>query len=284
MEKTGDLLLLVRNDYTIFDEMRVTSDFKVFSDLRLAGVGMIGVVHATRAIDAIHRFIGRIELGLIPQVIDTVLYVSKGDISSILKVNYVVKVPSGMTQDDLSRPVIVITEHPSNEPKYEIYTFGDQVVVVPVTQEQDSGMSEETKNRVRDEISKFLGTENISVKMKGRGRALVNVPEPMMARLIGRKGASISELERKLGVRIDVEAKEQERDDKIDIIPVIKNRIIYLDTGKKNSSVNIYVDDIIILQAISSNKGIVRIKIDSGAGSAIQKAIKSGKSIKCSFP
>ncbi len=142
MEKTGDLLLLVRNDYTIFDEMRVTSDFKVFSDLRLAGVGMIGVVHATRAIDAIHRFIGRIELGLIPQVIDTVLYVSKGDISSILKVNYVVKVPSGMTQDDLSRPVIVITEHPSREPKYEIYTFGDQVVVVPVTQEQDSGMSE----------------------------------------------------------------------------------------------------------------------------------------------
>jgi ATPase len=284
MEKTGDLLLLVRNDYTIFDEMRVTSDFKVFSDLRLAGVGMIGVVHATRPIDAIHRFIGRIELGLIPQVIDTVLYVSKGDVSSILKVSYVVKVPSGMTQDDLSRPVIVITEHPSNEPKYEIYTFGDQVVVVPVTQEQDPAMSEESKNRVKDEISKFLGTENISVKMKGRSRVQVNVPEPMMARLIGRKGASISELERKLGVRIDVEANEQERDDKIDIIPVIKNRIIYLDTGKKNSSVNIYVDDIIILQAISSNKGIVRIKIDSGAGSAIQKAIKSGKSIKCSYP
>ena len=106
MEKTGDLLLLVRNDYTIFDEMRVTSDFKVFSDLRLAGVGMIGVVHATRPIDAIHRFIGRIELGLIPQVIDTVLYVSKGNISSILRVHYIVKVPSGMTQDDLAMTIL----------------------------------------------------------------------------------------------------------------------------------------------------------------------------------
>ncbi len=68
MERTGDILLLVREDYTVFDEMRVTSDFKVFSDLRLAGVGMIGVVHATRPIDALQRFIGRIELGLIPQV------------------------------------------------------------------------------------------------------------------------------------------------------------------------------------------------------------------------
>ncbi len=284
MEKTGDLLLLVRNDYTIFDEMRVTSDFKVFSDLRLAGVGMIGVVHATRPIDAIHRFIGRIELGLIPQVIDTVLYVSKGNISSILRVHYVVKVPSGMTQDDLARPVIVITEHPSSEPKFEIYTFGDQVVVVPVSQEQDSQSSEETKARVADEISNFLGTNHVEVKMKGSGKAVVRVPEPMMARLIGRKGASISELERKLKVRLDVEANEPDKDDKVDIVPLVKNRIIYLDTGKKNSSVNIYIDDILVLQAISSNKGIVRIKADSGAGSAIYKAIKGGKSLKCSFP
>lgn len=284
MEKTGDLLLLVRNDYTIFDEMRVTSDFKVFSDLRLAGVGMIGVVHATRPIDAIHRFIGRIELGLIPQVIDTVLYVSKGNISSILRVHYVVKVPSGMTQDDLARPVIVITEHPSSEPKFEIYTFGDQVVVVPVSQEQDSQSSEETKARVADEISNFLGTNHVEVKMKGSGKAVVRVPEPMMARLIGRKGASISELERKLKVRLDIEANEPDKDDKVDIVPLVKNRIIYLDTGKKNSSVNIYIDDILVLQAISSNKGIVRIKADSGAGSAIYKAIKGGKSLKCSFP
>ena len=189
-----------------------------------------------------------------------------------------------MTQDDLARAVIVITEHPSSEPKFEIYTFGDQVVVVPVSQEQDSQSSEETKARVADEISNFLGTNHVEVKMKGSGKAVVRVPEPMMARLIGRKGASISELERKLKVRLDVEANEPDKDDKVDIVPLVKNRIIYLDTGKKNSSVNIYIDDILVLQAISSNKGIVRIKADSGAGSAIYKAIKGGKSLKCSFP
>ncbi|MEO2240826.1 MAG: ATPase, T2SS/T4P/T4SS family, partial [Euryarchaeota archaeon] len=55
MEKTADILLLVRPDYTIYDEVRKTRDFEVFADMRLAGVGMIGVVHATRPIDAIQR-------------------------------------------------------------------------------------------------------------------------------------------------------------------------------------------------------------------------------------
>ncbi|MHB8361160.1 MAG: PIN domain-containing protein [Thermoplasmataceae archaeon] len=284
MEKTGDLLLLVRNDYTIFDEMRVTSDFKVFGDLRLAGVGMIGVVHATRAIDAIHRFIGRIELGLIPQVIDTVLYISKGDVASILKVHYVVKVPSGMMQDDLARPVIVISEHPSNEPKFEIYTFGDQVVVVPVNDEPDSSVFDSTKTRIIEEIGNFLGTSEVEVKMKGSGKAVGSVPEPMMARLIGRKGASISELEKKLKVRIDVEALGPRTEEKHDVSALLKNKIIYLDTGRKSTSVNFYIDDMVVLQAISSNKGIVRVKVDGGTGSTINRAMKAGKIIKCSFP
>ena len=62
MEDTADLLLLVRPDYTIYDEVRKTGDFLIFADMRLAGVGMIGVVHATRAVDAIQRLIGRVNL------------------------------------------------------------------------------------------------------------------------------------------------------------------------------------------------------------------------------
>ena len=60
---------------------------------------MVGVVHATRPIDAMQRFIGRVELGLIPQVIDTILFISAGSVSSVLTTEYVVKVPSGMNQE-----------------------------------------------------------------------------------------------------------------------------------------------------------------------------------------
>ncbi len=73
-----DILLLSRPDNTFFDEMRNTEDFQLFADLRLSGIGMVGVIHATNPIDAIQRFIGRIEIGIIPQVIDTVVFVKSG--------------------------------------------------------------------------------------------------------------------------------------------------------------------------------------------------------------
>ena len=56
-------MLLVRPDFTIFDEVRKIKDFELFADLRLTGIGMIGVIHASEALDAIQRFIGKIELG-----------------------------------------------------------------------------------------------------------------------------------------------------------------------------------------------------------------------------
>ncbi len=43
LENSADILLLVRPDYTIFDEVRVFADFKIYADFRLSGVGMVGV-------------------------------------------------------------------------------------------------------------------------------------------------------------------------------------------------------------------------------------------------
>ena len=47
-----DILLLSRPDNTVFDEMRNTPDFMLYADLRLSGIGLAGVVHATTPIDA----------------------------------------------------------------------------------------------------------------------------------------------------------------------------------------------------------------------------------------
>nr|MBA3751018.1 Flp pilus assembly complex ATPase component TadA [Nitrosopumilus sp.] len=99
-ERVADLLLLVRPDFTIFDEVRKIKDFELFADLRLTGIGMIGVIHAGKALDAIQRFIGKIELGMIPHVIDTVIFIHEGKIGNIYELNLTVKVPSGMTEQD----------------------------------------------------------------------------------------------------------------------------------------------------------------------------------------
>ncbi|HID60304.1 MAG TPA: ATPase [Hadesarchaea archaeon] len=129
MTKTADLLLLVRPDYTVYDELRKTSDFQIFADMRLAGVGMVGVVHSTRAIDAVQRLIGRVELGMIPMIVDTVIFIKDGEIREIYSLKTVVRVPSGMAEADLARPLIEVLDFETGEPRYEIYTFGEQIVV-----------------------------------------------------------------------------------------------------------------------------------------------------------
>lgn len=132
MGELHDILLLSRPDYTVFDEMRYDEDFKLFADLRLAGIGMIGVVHATTPIDAVQRFIGRVELGMIPSIIDTVIFIKNGVVDKVYDVKMTVKLPTGLKEAELSRPVIEVRDFLTGELEYEIYTFGEQTVVVPV--------------------------------------------------------------------------------------------------------------------------------------------------------
>ncbi len=132
LENSADILLLVRPDYTIFDEVRVFEDFKIYSDFRLSGVGMVGVVHSSSAIDAIQRFIGRIELGMLPSIIDTIIFIEGGDISAVLTLKMTVKVPHGFRDKDLARPVVEVRDFKTDRLAYEIYSFGQDIVINPI--------------------------------------------------------------------------------------------------------------------------------------------------------
>ncbi|MFX1391619.1 MAG: ATPase, T2SS/T4P/T4SS family [Promethearchaeota archaeon] len=132
LENSADILLLVRPDFTIFDEVRTTKDFEIYSDFRLSGVGMVGVVHSSSAIDAIQRFIGRIELGMLPSIIDTIIFIKGGDISTVYVLKMTVKVPHGFRDKDLARPVVEVRDFKNDRLEFEIYNFGNDVVVNPI--------------------------------------------------------------------------------------------------------------------------------------------------------
>ncbi|MHA1913648.1 MAG: ATPase, T2SS/T4P/T4SS family [Promethearchaeota archaeon] len=132
LENSADILLLVRPDFTIFDEVRTTKDFEVYADFRLSGVGMVGVVHSSSAIDAIQRFIGRIELGMLPSIIDSIIFIEGGDISSVLVIKMTVKVPSGLRDRDLARPVVEVRDYRTRQLEFEIYSFGQDIVINPI--------------------------------------------------------------------------------------------------------------------------------------------------------
>jgi ATPase len=154
-----DILLLSRPDYTIFDEMRDDEDFAIYVDLRLAGIGMVGVVHATSPIDAIQRFIRRVDIGMIPSIIDTVIFIDRGRVSKVYELNLTVRLPTGLREADLARPVVEVKDFLTNELEYEIYVFGEQTVVVPVKRVK----SEIISQRAIDVVKKLLPQANVDV-------------------------------------------------------------------------------------------------------------------------
>ncbi|WP_440007925.1 PINc/VapC family ATPase [Halomicrococcus sp. SG-WS-1] len=210
MEKTADSLLMVRPDYTIYDEVRKTDDFEVFADMRLAGVGMVGVVHATRAIDALQRLVGRVELGMIPQIVDTVVYIEAGEVETVYDVTTQVKVPEGLMEEDLARPVILIEDFETGRPEYEIYTFNRQVVTVPLNEGEgdEGGVDALARQEIEREIQS-VARGRVDVDLQGQNNATVYVEEDDISYVIGKGGGRIEDIENRLGIDIDVRTHDE---------------------------------------------------------------------------
>ena len=282
MELTGDILLLVRPDYTIFDEMRKTSDFKIYADLRLAGVGMVGVVHATKPIDAVQRFIGRVELGMIPQIVDTVIFIKAGGVAKVLTLEYLVKVPSGMKEEDLARPVIEVRDFETGELEYEIYTYGEEVSVVPVRKEEKSPAFKLAERRLKQEIKKFLPDVYAEVEIVSPHKAVIYADEFDIPAIIGKKGKRITDLEKKVGISIDVksftEREEAKPKEKVAVEVEEKKKTIVLrvspDYAKK--PLKFYGGEQYVFTATPSKKGLVKVGKSTPIGKELKRLLDAG--------
>jgi ATPase len=273
-EKAVDILLLVRPDYTIFDEVRRAQDFEVFADMRLAGVGMVGVVHASSPLDAIQRFMGRVELGMVPHILDTIIFVRDGTIMQVYELTLTVKVPSGMTEEDLARPLVEVRDFESGAIEYEIYTFGDENVVVPVskltkTGQTESGVRKLAQSKVMDIVRRF--DPGAEVNVISDNKVQVRVSKEAVPRIIGKGGSTVSELEEMLGIKIDVEAKT----------PAL-GREIEFDISESGSSINIIFDDEAIGHTVDmyvENEYLMSSQVGKKARVKIDKRSESGKKI-----
>ena len=199
LEKTAEIIFLVRPDFVIFDEVRRARDFEIFADVRLAGVGLLGVTHANSALEAIQRLIGKVELGLVSQVLDTILHVEAGKIQQVLELRMTVKAPSGM-QEELARPVIEVVEFPSGKITHEMFAFGSEIAVVPVdgTSGGISPIRSLAKTALIRKIREWVGVES-QIQFLSDSSANIYVPSNMISTLVGRGGDNIRQLQDDLG-------------------------------------------------------------------------------------
>ena len=278
-ERVSDLLLLVRPDYTIFDEVRKIKDFELFADLRLTGIGMIGVIHANKALDAIQRFIGKIELGLIPHIIDTVIFINGGKIEKIYELNLTVKVPAGMTEQDLARPVVEIKDFFSKVSEYEIYSYGEENIIIPLENlninTENNKINKLAESKIKEVIKRFDPNAEINIISNDRVRILVN--KEVIPKIIGRGGSTISEIEKILGIKIDVEAKILTIGEEIEysikesgahVYFIVNNDLI----GKK---INMFLDDELLLSNLIGKKARLKVDKKSEQGKKILNSILS---------
>lgn len=293
MENTADVLLLVRPDYTIYDELRKSSDFNIFADMRLAGVGMIGVVHATRPIDAIQRITSRVELGVIPSVVDTSIYIEDGQIKEVYETRMTVKVPSGMEEADLARPVIEVRDFETGELKNEIYTYGEQTIVMDLDLIGNSGcesgkssVDKIAEKEILRKIRKLIPKSKVEVEVISPERANIYIDEKYIPKIIGKNGKRIAEIEKDIGISLGVEViessnKHLQKGEIFDVDIIETKKQIILDIGRENSGENfdVFVGGEYLLTATTSRRGEIKIKRGIELAEIILEALDMGLEI-----
>ena len=274
-EKTAEILLLVRPDYTVFDEVRKTRDFMIFADLRLSGVGMIGVVHASNPVNSIQRFIERIEMGMISNIVDTVIFLKDGKIEKTYQLELVMKVPTGMLEADLTRPVIEIRDFIDSTLEYEIYTYGEEKVIIPVIEieKKERQTKDVSMKKLKESYAKYEG--DMDIEMLSSKRALIKTDKKNIPEIIGRNGQNIMDMEKRLGIKIDVEPSNNALGRNINhVIHETGNNLDILFKRKLDGkTLNVYIDDQYILSATVGKKNRIRLAKESDIGRSIINAI-----------
>jgi ATPase len=219
MQPTAEVLLLVRPDFVIFDELRKNEDFNVFADMRLAGVGMIGVEHAMRVQDAVQRFLDRVDFGVLPQTIDTIIFVSEGEIVRIYNIDFGMGIPEGMAGENHIRPLITISDYETGGTELQIFKYEGETIVMPLVREKV--VSEEkiekeeekitwklTEREIQREIGRF--TEGyVDVRIQSDNKAVVYIDDKDVPAAIGKGGKNVAGIVNKLSIGIDIRPRSE---------------------------------------------------------------------------
>jgi len=194
-----------------------------------------------------------------------------------LELEFTVKIPHGMEEADLARPVIIVRDFYTKRPLYEIYTYGEQVVVMPIRGEERNPLKSLAERQLKYIIEKYVDSD-VRVEING-GVANVYVDESSIPHLIGKGGKTISAVEREAGIKINVQPLIREAE----IIPNIvkRKKEIVLKIGKAyaKKDAKVFVNGEIIFSGTVSSQGEIKIKRSSPAAKRIMEAIAEGENL-----
>lgn len=267
-DMTRDLLLLSRPDIVCIDELRHTKDFGLFADLRLCGIGCFGVMHATKAVDAVARFIRHVDFGSLAHTLDTVIFINNGDIQQILDISMEMKIPTGLKSKDLTRPVIAVKDLHTQELLYELFSFADQIII------HDPRKQSEAEPDVRTSfLEQYMVTKNIDATIQQEGNLFhITIPKDQYDATC----QLVEELEKKTGSTIHIHTRA--RKEQVPFVPILTAESVGI-RPESDQECTIYIDGQYLLCGRPSKKGIIQMKANSDQAKRFVDALKNGKHI-----
>jgi ATPase len=196
-----------------------------------------------------------------------------------------VRVPTGMQEADLARPIVEVRDFDTKEIQYEIYTFGEENVVVPTADLNKNNRPNATirklaESKIRDVIRRF--DSNAEINILSENRVQIKVNKEVVPLIIGRGGSTVSELEKMLGIKIDVEAKTPALGNEIDFNVSEAGSSVTILIGQEEigKNVNIYIDDEFVFTSQVGKKSRIKIDKRSENGRKLINAILVGHKIR----
>jgi ATPase len=212
--------------------------------------------------------------------------VEDGIIKKFYDLHFTVKVPEGMIEADLARPVIEVVDYETKRAEFEIYTYGEEVVVMPLEgMEGVRPLWSLAERQIAYEIGRLISGP-IEVSVDAEGHATVYISDKEIPRILGREGKRIAEIERELGLRIDVRSlKEadrapsprQARSAEVDMDR--RHAILRVGDDMSGRNVEVIISGRPVFQGTVGRDGVIRVVKGGEAGKALEEAFFSGKKV-----
>lgn len=235
MKKTGEVLTLIRPDYVIFDEIRAEEDFQAYADMRLAGVGTIGVVNSQTPCGALQRFVNQVDFSSVANVINTLIFVDGKANISVYEMGLIVGKPTGMQDLSKNGPIIRLSRSVDGATVCDVFCYEARVIVLPLDvndippvslqkkerpaapevvkntpEEKEEDLKEDENiawklatREIKQELGRFTDGP-IEVKMLSDNKAVVYIDDRDVPAAIGKGGKNVAGIVNKLSIGIDI--------------------------------------------------------------------------------
>jgi ATPase len=190
-----------------------------------------------------------------------------------------------MTESDLARPVIEIRNFVDNVLEHEIYTFGEENVIVPISKKATKfGIGQLAEEKVKDVFKKF--DPRAEVEILSENSVKVKVDKQYIPSIIGKGGSTINDLEKRLKVHIDVVEKgpsdEAATNYELPFTFSESKTAVILSVSREYTGMHadVYVDDTHITSSRIGRKGQIKIPRRSDVAKQLTKSATSKDDIQ----